>query len=68
MNPVIVPPLKGDDRISDWTPLFTAAVSSLLTKNNGQKLAIGMLPASHGCSEPETKLSNAVVAPRCAQN
>ena len=40
----VVPPLQPGDRISDWKPLFKAAVTSLLTQDNGEKLAIGLLP------------------------
>ena len=37
-------PLQPGDRISDWRPVFKAAVTPLLAKENGQALAIGLLP------------------------
>ena len=40
----VIPPLQPGDRICDWKPLFKAAVTSLLTQENGEKLAIGLLP------------------------
>ena len=41
----VVPPLQPGDRISDWEPIFKAAVTPLLAQDNGQTLAIGLLPA-----------------------
>ena len=41
----VVPPLQPGDRISDWEPLFKAAVTPLLAQADGQTLAIGLLPA-----------------------
>ena len=40
----VIPPLQPGDRICDWKPLFKAAVTSLLTQENGEKLAIDLLP------------------------
>ena len=40
----VIPPLQLHDRIEDWEPLFKASVTGLLTRTNGEKLAIGLLP------------------------
>ena len=40
----VIPPLQPGDRIGDWRPVFKAAVTSLLAQENGEKLAIGLLP------------------------
>ena len=42
----VIPPLYGDEEIEDWEPVFRAAVTPLLLRQDGQKLAIGLLP---GC-------------------
>ena len=44
LTSVVVPPLQPGDRISDWKPLFKAAVTPLLARENGEQLAIGLLP------------------------
>ena len=43
------------DRIRDWRPVFKAAVTPLLAKENGQALAIGLLPGhvNHRTTERE---------------
>ena len=41
---VVLPPLQPGDRISDWKPLFKAAVTPLLAQTDGELLAIGLLP------------------------
>ena len=40
----VMPPLQAGDRIEDWKLLFQAAVTPLLAKDGGEKLAIGLLP------------------------
>ena len=40
----VIPPLHGDERIEDWEPVFRAAIAPLLLRQDGQKLAIGLLP------------------------
>ena len=40
-----IPPLQSGERIEDWERLFRAAVTSLLTQEGGQRLAISLLPA-----------------------
>ena len=40
----VIPPLQAGDRIEDWKLLFQAAVTPLLAKDGGEKLAIGLLP------------------------
>ena len=41
-----IPALKPDERIEDWKPLFKAGVGTLLARGaDGEKLAIGLLPA-----------------------
>ena len=44
VNQFVIPPLNDGDRIEDWRPLFSVAITGLLTCNNGEKLAIGLLP------------------------
>ena len=36
----VIPPLQPGDRITDYKPLFKAAVTRLLTQQDGEKLAI----------------------------
>ena len=57
----IVPPLKPSDRIDEWEPLFRAAVTGLLTQENGQALAIGLLPAHVNRRPAEVELCKEVV-------
>ena len=45
-NTFVIPPLGSNQRISDWEPVFRAAVTSLLVQTGGEKLAVGLLP---GC-------------------
>ena len=40
-----IPPLQSGERIEDWERLFRATVTSLLTQEGGQRLAISLLPA-----------------------
>ena len=40
----VIPPLQPGERIVDWQPLFTAAVTTLLARSGGEKLASGLLP------------------------
>ena len=51
-----IPPLKPNDRIEDWEPLFKAAVTGLLTHENGEALAIGLLPAHVNRRPAESEL------------
>ena len=44
MKQFVIPPLQVGERIEEWKPVFTAAVTSLLSRPDGQKLAIGLLP------------------------
>ena len=43
-NNSVIPPLSCGQRISDWEPVFKAAVTSLLVQTGGERLAIGLLP------------------------
>ena len=57
-----IPPLGDGERIEDWEPLFTAAVSPLLAKGPaGHKLAIGMLPAHVNRRRAERELIREIV-------
>ena len=58
----IVPPLKNNDRIDEWEPLFRAAVTGLLTQDNGEALAIGLLPAHVNRRRAEVELCKEVVS------
>ena len=51
----VVPPLGEHDHIEDWMPLFKASVTPLLARDNGEKLAIGLLPGhvNHRTAEVE---------------
>ena len=42
---VNIPPLQEGERISSWEKFFRAAVAPLLTREDGPKLAIGLIPA-----------------------
>ena len=44
MSQFVIPSLQPGERIEDWQPLFTAAVTTLLAKPAGEKLALGPLP------------------------
>ena len=52
----VVPPLQPGDRISDWKPLFKAAVTTLLAQNDGERLAIGLLPGHVNRRKAEKEL------------
>ena len=53
-----VPPLRERQRIKAWRPLFEAAVSTLTQSEDGQRVAIRLLPAyvSRGELEPKVVL------------
>ena len=53
--------LKEDQRIDEWEPLFKAAVTGLLLHENGQSLAIGLLPVYLTRRPAEVELSKEVV-------
>ena len=38
VNQFLIPLLNNGDHIEDWQPLFSAAITGLLTCNNGTKL------------------------------
>ena len=38
----VIPPLYGGERIEDWKPVFRAAVTPLLLRQDAHKLAIGL--------------------------
>lgn len=60
---VHIPPLRDGERLEEWEPLFTAAVSPLLLKGEaGHVLAIGMLPAYVNRRHAERELVREVVA------
>ena len=40
-----IPPLQEGQSIGDWEPVFTASVTPLLIRDDGQKLAVCSLPA-----------------------
>ena len=40
-----IPPLQSGERIEDWERLFRAAVAPLLLQEEGERLAISLLPA-----------------------
>ena len=40
-----IPPLLKEQTITEWEHFFRASVTSLLTQDGGEKLAIGLLPA-----------------------
>ena len=43
----LIPPLKPNDRIDEWEPLFRVTVTDLLThENGGQPLKLGWGPGS----------------------
>ena len=44
MSQFVIPPLQPRERIEDWQPLFTAAVTTLLARLGGQKFPLGLLP------------------------
>ena len=44
MSWLVIPPLQPGERIEDWQPLFTAAVTTLLARPGGEKLALELLP------------------------
>ena len=56
LTSVVVPPLQPGDRISDWKPLFKAAVTPLLARENGEQLAIGLLPGHVNLRRAEKEL------------
>ena len=57
-----IPPLRDGERLEDWEPLFTAAVSPLLARGDaGHALAIGMLPAYVNRRQAERELVREVV-------
>ena len=57
-----IPPLRDGERLEEWEPLFTAAVSPLLTKGSaGHALAFGMLPAHVNRRKAERELVREVV-------
>ena len=53
--------LKPNSRIDEWEPLFRAAVTPLLLQENGESLAIGLLPAYVNMRPAETELMKEVV-------
>ena len=57
----IVPRLQIGERIDDWEPLFRAAVTSLLLRQDGLKLAIGLLPAYLTRRPAEVELAKEVI-------
>ena len=46
---ITIPPLKANERIADWQPLFMAATSALAA-HAGQKAVVQILP-SYGCRD-----------------
>ena len=46
-----IPPLQPGERISSWEKFFRSAIAPLLTREDGQKLAVGLLPA-YVCRRP----------------
>ena len=44
MGQFVIPPLQLGERTADGQPLFTAAVTRLLARPGGEKLALGLLP------------------------
>ena len=40
-----IPLLQEGQSIGDWEPVFTASVTPLLIRDDGQKLAVDLLPA-----------------------
>ena len=60
-----VPPLRPDDRIEDWEPLFRASVGHLTAQGEeGIKTAIGLLPALVNRRTVESEISKEAV--KCA--
>ena len=57
----LIPPLKPNDRIDEWEPLFRAAVTGLLTHENGETLAIGLLPSHVNRRTAEVELCKEIV-------
>ena len=57
----VIPVLKPNSRIDEWEPLFRAAVTPLLLQENGESLAIGLLPAYVNRRPTETELMKEVV-------
>ena len=43
ISQIVIPPLHGDERIEDWEPVYRAAVTLLLLRQDDQKLAVGLL-------------------------
>ena len=43
--PITVPSLQKDDRIEDWRHLFEARTQHMLAADDGEKIAIQLLPA-----------------------
>ena len=43
MGQFVIPTLQPGERIEDWQPLFTAAVTTLLARPGGEKLALELL-------------------------
>ena len=61
MPSLIIPTLREDERTEDWKPLFIAAVTLLTAKENGEKLAIGLLPAYVNRRPAERELVKEVI-------
>ena len=57
----VIPVLKPDSRVDEWEPKFRAAVTPLLLQENGESLAIGLLPAYVNRRPTETELMKEVV-------
>ena len=49
MSQFVISPLQPGERIDDWQPLFTAAVTTLLAKPAGEK--IGLRAIARVCEE-----------------
>ena len=49
-----IPPLQKTERISSWEKLFRAAITPMLDREDGEKLAVGLLPA-YVCRRPAEK-------------
>ena len=56
-----IPPLQPGQRIDDWEPLFKAAVTGLMLHENGQSLAISLLPAYLTRRSAEIELAKEVI-------
>ena len=55
VNQFLIPPLNEGDHFQDWQPLFSTAITGLLTCNNGEKLA-RLLPGYINRHPAELKL------------